>query len=1320
MTCANSPVRQARAHWARLLTALLLAVTALSAGLGALPAAGPARADEVTISGNNLRDSWDSAETTAALTPATLTGGSFGELFSAEVDGQVYAQPIVAGSTLIVATENDRVYGLSTATGAVKWSTSLGTPWPSSADHCTDLQPNVGVTGTPVYDPASGAVYLVSEVVPPGHTAQQPVFYLNALDASTGQQEPNWPVQITGPPANDRAVPFAPLNQLQRPGLLLLDGSVYAGFGSHCDFQPYRGYVVGVSTTSRTQTMWSDESGVTDAQAGIWQSGGGLMSDGSGRIFFASGNGVSPAPGAGTRPPSELAESVVRLAVQKDGTLAARDFFSPANAPYLDSIDGDLGSGGPVGLPFGTAALPHLLVVAGKVDGLFVLDRDKLGGRSQGPGHGDAAVSEAGQGLPGQWGHQAAFADTPVLSTANAAKSHDYVYHVGRNDALRYFRASLGGAGGVTPELTDVAQSSDKFGYTSGSPVVTSNGTKPGTGVVWVVNSSDETGTTGRLQAFPAVPPGTCSTAKPCTLPPLWTSMPFSGAGKFTTAATDSGRVFVATRGVVSDGSNCPAVPAGDYCAQVIGFGSPSEAPLGGAAPVDFGYVPVGSASAAQTVTVANTQASANVTVTSVAAAGQGYAAAGPFQYTPSGGSPVTATLPATLHPGDTLAVQGITFTPGTPGGANGSLQFSTNSVNFPLVGVSLSGIGTQNGFYAPDTTVAFGPAPVGTTTQQQLTVTNGESVPETLSGSGPGGPFGVAGLPPGSQEIQPGQSVLLTLTYQPTATGADSGSLTLTGDDGTATTQTVISLSGSGVADIEPTLTGTASLDFGNVPLGQQVTKTITLVNTGNMPAVISASSALPLPFGTSAPVTPGLPVTPGSQYVVHVPVTFAPTSQGAASTSYQVSWTDADASGPHSLQVALTGTGVAPAKGIAVPPPGGGWRFNGSAAMSGTGLSLTQLTASQAGSAVYSVPMSASGLTATFKVRIGGGTGADGLTFALLDASQTDQTALGGVGGELGFGGLPGAAVTLDTFKDGSGYPSNSFVGIATGAQNGLLTFAGTANVPGLRSGTHVVGVSVSAGTIAVTVDGERVLSRAVTLPPSVRLAFTAANGSRTDNHVVSAVTITAGGHPVPAPGGGWSYNGAAATAGSDTQLTSATPNQAGSVVYAVPVKAIGLKVTFDAQLGGSGAIGGDGLTLALLNPATTTSSMIGSPGTMLGLGTSAGVPGIAAVLATDGPTSPAGFVALSAAVGTSGLRFQRAAHGIGSLTLGTNVVTVTVTKTAPVGVVMTVYLDGVQVLQQAEPTLTSTVRLAFTAGTAAATELHLVRDVSIAAAG
>ena len=110
-----------------------------------------ARADEVTPSQNNLRDGWDQHET--GLTPAVLGSGMFGQLFSVKVDGQVYAQPVVAASTVIVATENDRIYRLNAATGAIEWSRQLGTPWPSSAENCSDLEPNVGVTGTPVYNP---------------------------------------------------------------------------------------------------------------------------------------------------------------------------------------------------------------------------------------------------------------------------------------------------------------------------------------------------------------------------------------------------------------------------------------------------------------------------------------------------------------------------------------------------------------------------------------------------------------------------------------------------------------------------------------------------------------------------------------------------------------------------------------------------------------------------------------------------------------------------------------------------------------------------------------------------------------------------------------------------------------------------------------------------------------------------------------------------------------------------------------------------------------------------------------------------------------
>jgi len=1310
MTRSHGPGSAGRrprlARAARVTVAAALAVAGVAVAVPPFGGAGRARADEVTISANDLRDGWDSGETTGTLTPATLKGGTFGQLFATGVDGQVYAQPIVAGGTVVVATENDEVYGLSAATGAIKWSTSLGTPFPASAEHCTDLAPNVGVTGTPVYDPGTGLVYMVSEVIPAGHTGQQPAFYMNALNVSDGSQAPGWPVAIKGAPTNDPSVPFTPFTQLQRPGLLLLGGSVYAAFGSHCDFTPYDGYVVGVNASSKQQTMWSDEAGLTDTQAGIWQSGGGLASDGSGRIFFASGNGVSPAPGPGTKPPSELAESVVRLAVLKDGSLAAKDFFSPANAPYLDSIDGDLGAGSPVGLPFGTTALPHLLVIAGKVDGLFVLNRDSLGGREQGPGKGDAAVSETGKGLPGEWGHPAAFADTPVLAKGNLG--HDYVYYVGKNDALRYFKAVLGGPQGVTPMLADVAQSSQTFGYTSGSPVVTSDGTDRTTGVVWAVNSSDSTGTTGTLEAFPAVPPGTCSSAKPCSVAPIWTSAPFSGAGKFTTPATDGGRVFIATRGVVSDGSNCGAVPSGDYCGEVLGFGSPSRAPLGGASPVNFGDVAVGSSSAPQDVTVSDTSSGA-VTVNSVSVAGTQFATAGTYEV-----NGVPMSLPQTLNPGDTLTAQGVSFNPAAPGGAAGSLEFNTSSVNFPSVGVSLSGTGTQNGFFASASTVSFGTSvPVGTATQQQVTVTNTESVALTLtSATLPSAPFGVSGLPADGTVVQPGQSVPLTISYQPTGTGGDNDSLSLTGTDtGAVQTTTSITMSGTGAADIEPTLTATPAVSFGSVPLGHNAARFIGVTNSGNMPAVISVTKPPLIPFGAPDPIASGLPVNPG--YDVEIPVTFDPVSVGAVSDSYQLTWTDAN--GSHTLSVPVSGTGTA-AAGVAVPPPGGGWTFNGTAKMTAANLSLTRPVAGQAGSAVYSVPEPSDGLKATFTATLNGGTGADGMTLALLDASKAGQRAVGGSGALLGFGPLPGVAVTLDTRKDGAGYPSDSFVGIATGAQSGLLKFAATKNVPGLRTGSHVIGVSVAAGKITVTVDGTQVLSKAVTVPPTVRLAFTGATGGKTDNHLVSKASITAGGHRVPGPGGGWTYNGAATTSGSDTRLTSAAQNLAGSVVYAAPVRAVGLRTTFNVQL--TGGTGGDGMTFALLNPNTTTARTLGGSGGFLGLGTSSGVPGLGVVLDTNGRASPAGFVGLSVNVGANGLRFQRKAQGIGVLTTGTHTVTVNVTKSRTLGPVVTVYLDGVQVLQRAEPGLTQTVRLAFTAGTGTTTDIHIVRNAAISA--
>jgi Abnormal spindle-like microcephaly-assoc'd, ASPM-SPD-2-Hydin len=1316
----------ARSRVLRVISALLLVVAGASA-LVWYPSVQRSRADEVTISGSALRNGWDSAETTSALLPGTVKGGSFGELFSTKVNGQVYAQPIVIGSTVIVATENDWVYGLNALTGAVKWSKKLGTPW-SAAEECTDLQPSLGVTGTPVYDPTvtgttpNGAIYMVSEQDLPNVTNsnQHPVFEMNAIDPTTGLELGNFPVQVTGAPTNDPTVPMNPYDQMQRPGLLLLGGSVYAAFGSHCDFQPYHGYVVGMAGANAAspgkQTMWSDESGVTDIQGGIWQSGGGLMSDGPGRIFLASGDGISAPPGPGSKPPTELADSVVQLQVQPDGSLVAKDFFSPTNAPYLDAIDGDFGSGGPVALPFGTAALPHLMLQSGKVDGLFVLNRDKLGGRDQGPHRTDAAVSETGKSLPGQWGHAGTFASTPMLTKANVGASADYVYYVGTGQSnagapMRYFKAGLGGSNGITPILTEVAQSAESFGYSSGSPVVTSNGTDRKTGVVWAVDSSSKLGATGTLQAFPLIPPGKCTGAKPCTVSPIWTSAPFDGAGKFTTAATDNGHVYIATRGVTGAGPACPT--SSDYCGEVFGFGSPARAPLGGASPVNFGDVPVGTPSSPQSVTITNTS-SGPVTVSSVSTSNGDFAVAGPFDYTPSGGSETSASFPQVLQPNDTLTAEGVTLTPSAPGGDGGSLEFNTDSANFPVIGVSLAGAGTQDGLYVSSSSVNFGSVPLGTTTQAQITVTNGESSPVTwTTTNAPAAPFSIPVLPPDGTTIDAGQSIPLTVMYAPTTTSGDSDELSVSADGGA--TSTSISLNGTGVADQTPTLTASPpSVSFGEVPLDHNVQQTITVTNTGNLPAVVTASGPPGIPFGAPQVVNDGLPLSPGDQ--VQLPVSFAPSSAGPVSDDYTLTWTDA--AGSHQLSVPVTGTGSAPV-GVAVPPPGGGWTYNGSARMMGTSLSLTQLTKGQAGSAVYSQPVPSAGLKATIKVRLGGGTGGNGMTFALLDASQEGPRAIGGGGPELGFGGLTGVAVAVDTSKNSATYSPAGYVGIATGASGGVLKFARTANVAGLRSGTHTLGISTSGGTVTVTVDGKQVLSDAVTLPPSVRLALTAATGSEhVDNHVVTGATITSAGHPVPAPGGGWSYNGAATTSGSDTRLTPDQPNLAGAVVYSAPVKAVGLRAVFDVQIGGGS--GGDGMTFALLNPDLASVRTLGGLGVQLGLGTSLGVRGLGVALATDGPQSPAGFVGLSVSDNTNGLLFQRKAQGIGVLDAGTHVVAVNVTRDSKLGVVVTVFLDGVQVIQESEPTLTRNVRLAFTAGTGTKTDIHIVRNVAISASG
>jgi hypothetical protein len=788
----------------------------------------PANADITTASVDNLRTGWDSAE--PGLAPSAVSASDFGQLFSTTVNGQVYAQPIVAAGTLITVTENNWVYGLNPGTGAVAWSRSVGPAWPASAIGCGDLVPNIGITSTPVYDPATGSVFFMAKVND-GPDADHPHFYLHSINPATGVERAGWPVTIQGSPTNDPGTTFNAKTAAQRPGLLLLDGVVYAGFASHCDYGPYVGYVAGVRTTSpQMTTLWSTEAGRSNGMAGIWQSGGGLVSDGAGRIIVATGNGVSPAPGPGTNPPGTLAESVIRLQVNGDGSLTAKDFFSPFNNSRLDQDDTDFGSGGPMALPagFGTAAHPHLLVQTGKDGRVYLLDRDNLGGNAQGAGGGDASVGPPAGPYNGVWGHPAFWGG-----------DGGYVYQIENQGFLRAFKYGVNGAG--LPVLTSAGTSASTFGYTSGSPVVTSAGTTSGSAIVWAVYSDGSTGANGQLRAYDALPVNGRLN--------LRYSAPIGIATKFVTPATDGGRVFVGTR----DG-------------HLIGFGRPTTAALT-SSPTDFGTVAVGSTANA-TVTVTATRAVSISAITTAA----------PFAATPPA-------LPVNLAAGQTLSVP-VRYTPTTTGGATGSLTFTTNGGTVPF---DLHGVGTRPGLGATPSALAFGTVPTGANKTLGVSITNTGTAAVTITGfTAPAAPFTAIGFPANGTTLAAGASVSVSVRYTPVTAGTQNSSFIVTSGAGSVT----VPVSGTAVTGA-PHLTITPNpVAFGQVPVGQTATQTFDIANTGNITLTLTKAAPPVGAFNTTTPVSEGQQLSPGD--VIHQTVTFTPSSTGAQSAVYSITGDD------------------------------------------------------------------------------------------------------------------------------------------------------------------------------------------------------------------------------------------------------------------------------------------------------------------------------------------------------------------------------------------------------------------------------------------
>ena len=196
----------------------------------------------------------------------------------------------------------------------------------SSSDlGCGDLVPEVGITGTPVIDPVGGTLYVVAKSKVSGSIVQ----YLHALDVTTLAEKLNGPVSIqatvpgTGIDSSGGAVIFNPKQENQRAALLLENGHVVIGWGSHCDIDPWHGWVMSYNASTLVQEAAFNTSPNGDAN-GVWMSGGGPAADANGNIYFATGNGSWN----GT---SDYGDSIVKLGPPVNNNFPVLDYFTPYN-----------------------------------------------------------------------------------------------------------------------------------------------------------------------------------------------------------------------------------------------------------------------------------------------------------------------------------------------------------------------------------------------------------------------------------------------------------------------------------------------------------------------------------------------------------------------------------------------------------------------------------------------------------------------------------------------------------------------------------------------------------------------------------------------------------------------------------------------------------------------------------------------------------------------------------------------------------------------------------------------------------------------------
>jgi len=498
-----------------------------------------------------------------ALTPGNVNTNTFGKLFSCGVDGAIYGQPLWVGSVpvngamhnvVFVATAHDSLYAFDAdANPCVPlWQVSLiDTVHGATAGEITipagtsgylvglgygDITPEVGVTGTPVIDPGTGTLYVVSKSMNSSGTN----FYsrLHAIDVATGNEKMGAPIAIAGqyPGTGDggSADTFNVRQQAQRSGLAFVNGTVYIAWASHEDAAPYYGWITAYqySGSAFTQTAILNVS-PNQYESGIWMGGGAPAADSSNNLYVLTGNGLFDATNS-TAPNNDYGDSLLQLT----GGLAISQYFTPSDQSSDQAGDHDFGSGGAAVLAdLPDSTVPHILLAGGKDGNLYVFNRDNLGGLGDGhavqviPGHGIFATGAFWNG-------------NYYIATAGGGMS---AYQVDPSSS-QFNLASV---------------STGTYGFPGASPAVSANGMSGG--IVWGLDNSNYCTNQARgcgpalLHAYDALD----------VTHELWNSSMVAkdaagNAVKFAVPTIANGKVYIGTRGNNTGGTLGSTTVAGE------------------------------------------------------------------------------------------------------------------------------------------------------------------------------------------------------------------------------------------------------------------------------------------------------------------------------------------------------------------------------------------------------------------------------------------------------------------------------------------------------------------------------------------------------------------------------------------------------------------------------------------------------------------------------------------------------------------------------------------------------------------------------------